>query len=36
MKNKWAKNLLVGLVVLVVVLIVRKLWLPDGIWTLID
>lgn len=36
MNNKLAKNLLVGLVVLVVVLIVRKLWLPDGIWTLIE
>jgi hypothetical protein len=33
--NKMTKNILIGVVVLIVCLIVRKLWLPDGIWGLI-
>lgn len=34
--KKMTKNIIIGVVVLVVVLIVRKYWLPDGIWGLIE
>ncbi|MFF2889340.1 hypothetical protein [Paenibacillus sp. NPDC057967] len=30
-KKKLAKNIIVGVIVLAVVLIVRRYWLPDGI-----
>ncbi len=32
--NKLTKNIIVGVVVLIVCLVVRKLWLPDGIFGL--
>lgn len=35
-KNKWVKNVVVGVVVLVAMLVVRKFWLPDGIWGLFE
>lgn len=35
-KNKMVKNIVVGVVVLVVVLIVRKNWLPNGILGLFE
>lgn len=34
--NKLTKNILLGVVILIVCLIVRNLWLPDGIWGIID
>lgn len=34
--NKWIKNIIFGVVLLAVCLVVRKLWLPDGIFGLFD
>ncbi len=34
--NKVTKNIILGAALLIVCLIVKKLWLPDGIWGILE